>query len=90
LLRFFRLLTVAVKSHSTQLYALIARCLAGESTPGDVMQLEKLLTDHPELKKEFELFRELLQKPSPPSESEKSIQPNFDRITKRLKDEGAL
>jgi hypothetical protein len=81
---------VAVKSHSTQLYALIARCLAGESTPGDVEQLDQLLTDHPELKKEFEFFHELLQKSSSPSDSENPSQKDFDRITKRLKDEGAL
>jgi hypothetical protein len=83
---------VAVKSHSTQLYSLFARYFAGESTPLDVEQLEKLLSDHPELKKEFEFFRELLQKNSATQESEPDtpLPKSFDRITRRLKDDGAL
>lgn len=80
---------MAVKSLSKQLYALIARYFAGESTPADMEQLEKLLKD-PELKKEYEFFRELLQKSQPANESDPPLKQSFDRITKRLKDEGSL
>ena len=80
---------MAVKSHSKQLYSLIARYFAGECTPSDLEQLDQLLKD-PEVKKEFELFRDVLQKSKPTTESDKPLQQSFDRITKRLKDEGSL
>ncbi|RAW00877.1 anti-sigma factor [Pseudochryseolinea flava] len=78
---------MAVKSHPTEIYALIARYLAGEASPEDRRRIEQIFIDHPELKSEFEFFRFLLEKHDQ-RQAQVPFKNGFERITKRLKDEG--
>jgi hypothetical protein len=78
---------VVVKSHPAEIYALIARYLAGEACPDDRARIEQLFTDHPELKPEFEFFRFLLDKHDQPIE-QVPFKNGFERITQKLKDKG--
>ena len=68
----------------------MARYLARESTPEEVDKLEKLVEAHPELKSEFEFFRDTLYKKQSEDNSTKPVEDSFDNITRRLKNDGAL
>ena len=78
---------MAVKSHPTEIYSLIARYLAGEASKEDRGRIEQLFVEHPELKSEFEFFRFLLNQHDQRTEHA-SFKNGFERITKRLKDKG--
>lgn len=73
----------------------MARCLKGESTPEDDMMLQDLLSSDPGMKEEYDLFRSLVQNecnntPLNGDSPEAHLQKKFDRITRRLKEEGSL
>ncbi|MBT1699409.1 hypothetical protein KK083_21105 [Fulvivirgaceae bacterium PWU4] len=72
----------------------MARCLKGESTPEDDMMLQDLLSSDPGMKEEYDLFRSLVQNECNTQlngdSSEAHLQKKFDRITRRLKEEGSL
>ena len=67
----------------------MARYLAGESSKEDIDRLENLLKSHPELIAEYEFFCSILNKKNT-TEEDSPPKNKFDRITKRLKDEGSL
>ena len=73
----------------------MARCLMGESTPEDDSMLHDLLLSDPGMKEEYEHFKGLTQNecnntPLNGDSPEAHLQKKFDRVTRRLKEEGSL
>jgi hypothetical protein len=72
----------------------MARCLMGEATPGDELQLMDLLAAHPDMKAEYEHFRLVFPEPcngipvngTSPADH---LQKKLDQLNKRFKEEGA-
>ena len=77
-----------MKVDSKQLNEMMARCLAGECSPDELSRLTSILSENPELKTEYELINTLFGKnkngKAPPDPK------HFNRIRKRLEDEGLM
>jgi hypothetical protein len=78
-----------------EIYALMARCLKGESSEKEDRKLSEALFADPSLMKEFELLKETIFHFRPAHNdtsiyTDAHLQTKFDSITKKLKDEGAL
>jgi len=77
-----------VKADSKQFNELVARCLAGESSPEELAKLRLTLSDNPDFKIDYELMNLLFGKGKPgfvPADKR-----HFNRISKRLEDEGLM
>jgi hypothetical protein len=73
----------------TGIYALMARCLAGEATPEDIRQLKALCVEDPALCAEYELLRGLWTEADTQQESSgKTIEDDLDRVSGKLKARG--
>jgi|GEM_PF-6484776 len=77
--------------NSIEMYSLIGRCLKGHPSPEDVQHLKHLLQTDPLFLREYDFFKSLLHddnksEPSSPTD----VSEKFDRITRRLRDEGLL
>jgi len=77
-----------VKADSKQFNELLARCLAGENSPEDLAKLRLTLSDHPDLKLDYELISLLFDKDNLGFAS--TDKRHFKRISKRLEDEGLM
>jgi hypothetical protein len=78
-----------VKADSKQFNEMMARCLAGECSEEELVELRSMLLNNPDLKTEYELFNLLFGKDKCSTEpSDKKD--HFNRITKRLADEGLM
>lgn len=72
----------------------MARCLKGECTVEEGEALADLLSANPDLRQEYEIFRHYFHhngtiKPHTTT-TEPDLQKKFERITKKLTDEGIL
>jgi hypothetical protein len=78
----------------TGIYALMARCLAGEATPEDIGQLKTLCDEDPAWCAEFELMRVLWAEACLPAgmaygtADDKTIEEDLDRVSGKLKARG--
>ncbi|MBT1708457.1 hypothetical protein KK062_09490 [Fulvivirgaceae bacterium PWU5] len=78
----------------TGIYALMARCLAGEATPEDIHQLKTLCDEDPAWCAEFELMRGLWAEACLPAGTAygaadgKTIEEDLDRVSGKLKARG--
>jgi hypothetical protein len=76
------------------MYALMARCLMGEATPEDELQLMDLLAANPLIKTEYEHFRLVFPEPcngmpingTSPTDH---LQRKLEQLSKRFKEEEA-
>ena len=67
---------------------MMARCLAGECSPEELVKLQSILSDNPDLKTEYELTILLFGKDrdgvTPPDKK------HFEKIRDRLENEGLM
>jgi len=75
--------------YSTEVYALISRCLLQEASPQDQASLKELLDADMVLKEQFEQLKQIHARP-PQGPSDEQIDQKFNRLTRRLEDEGLL
>jgi hypothetical protein len=77
-----------VKADSKQFNEMMARCLAGECSPEELVSLKSMFSENPELKTDYEVIKLLFGKEkngiTPPDKK------HFNRIRKRLEDEGSM
>lgn len=71
----------------TGIYALMARCLAGEATPEDTRQLKTLCAEDLAWCAEFELLRGLWTE-AYGAEADKTIEEDLDRVSRKLQARG--
>jgi hypothetical protein len=76
-------------SYPAEIYQLMARYLTGESTIDESAKLEDMLVSDPNLVIEFEECKALLLDCNDDEDNSESKK-HFDRISKRLKDEGLM
>jgi hypothetical protein len=77
-----------VKPDSKQINEIMARCLAGECRPEELVRLRFILSDNPDLKTEYELISLLFGKDKHgaiPSDKK-----HFEKIRDRLENEGLM
>lgn len=67
---------------------MVARCLAGESSPEELAKLRLTLSENPDLKTDYELLNLLFGKDKPGFDPPDKH--HFNRISKRLADEGLM
>jgi hypothetical protein len=77
-----------VKADSKQLNEMMARCLAGECSPEELVSLKSMLSENPELKTDYEVIKLLFGKEKNGIAS--PDKKHFNRIRKRLEDEGSM
>jgi hypothetical protein len=77
-----------VKADSKQFNEMMARCLAGECSPEELVSLKSMFSENPELKTDYEVIKLLFGKEkngiTPPDKK------HFNTIRKRLEDEGSM
>ena len=77
-----------MKADSKQFNEMMARCLAGECSPEELVSLKSMFSENPELKTDYEVIKLLFGKEkngiTPPDKE------HFNRIRKRLEDEGSM
>ena len=66
----------------------MARCLAGECSPEELVKLQCMLLDNPDLKTEYELINLLFGKDKRGDTT--SDKKRFDKIRNRLENEGLM
>ena len=74
----------------TGIYALMARCLAGEATPEDIHQLKTLCDEDSTWCAEFELMRGFWMEAGTAhgTADDKMIEEDLDRVGRKLKERG--
>jgi GrpB-like predicted nucleotidyltransferase (UPF0157 family) len=81
---------------SIETYCLMARCLKGECTVEEGEALADLLSANPDLRQEYEIFRHYFHHNSNKNKAhtttteQPGLQKKFERITRKLTDEGIL
>jgi hypothetical protein len=77
-----------VKADSKQFDELVARCLAGECSPDELTKLRLTLSENADLKADYELMNLLFGKNK--SDVMPADKRHFNRLSKRLEDEGLM
>jgi len=77
-----------VKADSNQFNELVARCLVGECSQQERVKLRSILSDNPNLKTEYVLINMLFGKDN--LDLAPTDKRYFNRISKRLEDEGLM
>ena len=67
---------------------MMARCLAGECSPEELVKLQSILSDNPDLKTEYELINLLFDKNRCGDTT--SDKKHFEKIRERLENEGLM
>jgi hypothetical protein len=80
---------------SKETYCLMARCLKGECTVEEGEALADLLSANPDLRQEYEIFHHYFHysdknKPHTTTTEQSGLQKKFERITRKLAEEGIL
>jgi hypothetical protein len=77
-----------VKPDSKEINEMMARCLAGECTPEEMVKLQCFLLENPDLKTDYELINLLFGKDKRGDTT--SDKKRFDKIKDRLENEGLM
>jgi hypothetical protein len=83
---------MVVRAYPEEIFSLMARCLAGESSAEDQARLADLFSSHSSLKEEYKCFQRLFNTHfrSKEASHEEDPQPGLDRVRRKLKDEGLI
>ncbi len=83
---------MVMKAYPLDIFSLMARCLAGESTEEDDVRLAKLLSTHSGLKEEYKHFQRLFNTRFISRETSAEVDPQagLDRVLRKLKEEGLI
>jgi len=83
---------MVVKAYPVEVYSLVARCLAGESSEEDQVSLANLFSSHPSLKEEYKCFQRLFNNHFGSSEPTLEENPltGLERVHRKLKEAGLI
>ena len=79
---------MTVKSYPPEIDELIARCLAGESSEQEYIQLKHFLAKDADLKTDYEILKLLMFNKCEETAEDIDLKNKFNRLSSRLEDEG--